>query len=325
MTQTKFPYLAIETSIVKLNLKRMVVKAQKAEVELRPHFKTHQSKVIGSWFREEGITGITVSSLAMAEFFAEDNWNDITIAFPASILDAERLNKLSGKITLNVLAVDPDTLKKLNQLLTNEIGIYIELDPGYGRSGVDMQNTSLIDSLLETINNSKYLTIKGFYSHAGHTYKCRSKEEIEALSTRVLTNLSSIKDTYDLPICYGDTPSCSVLNDFGAADQISPGNFIFYDWMQTQINSCTEDQIGVMMKCPVVAKYSDRNELLIHGGAVHFSKEVLQKPDGTTYFGIIGTDSENWIERPYLKSISQEHGIVSSDKEYFCTYDKSCA
>ena len=33
-----------------------------SNIELRPHFKTHQSNVVGNWFKELGIKKITVSS-----------------------------------------------------------------------------------------------------------------------------------------------------------------------------------------------------------------------------------------------------------------------
>lgn len=317
MNKISSPYLLIDSNKVRENLEGMVLKAKESNSELRPHFKTHQSKIIGSWFKESGVKAISVSSLKMAEYFAEDGWNDITIAFPVNILEAERLNTLAGKISLHVLAIDSDTLSALNSRITSSIGIYIELDPGYGRSGVPMSEFSRLNELLETINVSENLSSSGFYSHAGHTYKCRGKDEIVQLTKQIFDDLQKIKEEFGLPICYGDTPSCSVLTDFKKIDQMSPGNFIFYDWMQTQIGSCSEDQIAVIMQCPVVAKYPERNEILVHGGAVHFSKEMLIKPDGTPYFGIVSSEHQDWTKRPFLKSISQEHGIIAADDAFF--------
>lgn len=316
-----FPSLILNSDIAKRNIKKMAHKASDLNVEFRPHFKTHQSLEIGTWFRDEGVKGITVSSVKMAEFFSKDLWKDITIAFPVSKLDVHRLNKLCSTATVNILAVDSITLKDFDEKLTNKLGIYIELDPGYGRSGIPILNFSILEDLKSEIVNSKHLTFKGFYTHAGHSYKCRSRQEIQDLVEPILDQLNELKDHFHDPICFGDTPSCSVLDHFGPIDQISPGNLVFYDWTQTKINSCSEENIAVAMYCPVVAKYSQRNQLLIHGGAVHFSKDSFADSAGNPYFGMVAQKNKGgWgssLPGNTLSSISQEHGTITCTPEYF--------
>ncbi len=315
------PTLVLNRSTAENNIKRFSTLAKESGLKFRPHFKTHQSKEIGNWFRDHEIDGITVSSLKMAEYFAESGWNSITIAFPVNVLQAEKINDLASKIDLRILTVDEDSLSQLKTDLSKEIGIYIEIDPGYGRSGVHYSDHIKISNLLEKIHSSNGFKVCGFYIHAGHTYKARGKDEILDTAKPVLTIISELKTKYDLPVCFGDTPSCSVLEDFGAIDEISPGNFVFYDWIQTKIGSCKFEDIAVAMYCPVVAKYEDRNELLIHGGAVHFSKDFDLTDDGVPYYGVVcEPNSEGWskpLSGCYLKSISQEHGIISCSKQFF--------
>ena len=73
----------------------MAGKAHANRLVFRPHFKTHQSHLIGQWFREEGVTKITASSLSMAAYFAEDGWDDITVAFPVNIREMDTINELA--------------------------------------------------------------------------------------------------------------------------------------------------------------------------------------------------------------------------------------
>ena len=50
--------------------------AASGKLSFRPHFKTHQSAEIGSWFRDFGVTRITVSSRESADgldLIVEDN------------------------------------------------------------------------------------------------------------------------------------------------------------------------------------------------------------------------------------------------------------
>ena len=315
------PTLVLDEKKAKKNIQEMAQKASKSGIAFRPHFKTHQSRVIGQWFKKYNIDGITVSSLDMAKYFADDGWQSITIAFPVNILQVPELNKLAASIDLRILVVDKSTVIKLDQSLSHLLGVYIELDPDYGRSGISFRDFELIKELISAIEDSQHLALKGFYCHAGHSYHSRSSEQIRKMATPIVKQFEKIKAYLHYPICYGDTPSCSVLEDYGIIDEISPGNFIFYDWIQTRIGSCIPDQVAVAMYCPVVAKYPERKELLIHGGAVHFSKDFDTLENGSLYFGQVVEQSQSgWgspLEDCYLKSISQEHGIVACTDEFF--------
>jgi hypothetical protein len=63
--------------------------------------------------------------------------------------------------------------------------------------------------------------------------------------------------------------------------------FVFYDWMQVEIGSCTWDDVATIVACPVVAIHPERNDVILYGGAVHLSKESLRRVDGSPSFGAI--------------------------------------
>ena len=122
-------------------------------------------------------------------------------------------------------------------------------------------------------------------------------------------------------ISVGDTPTCSIAEDFTWADEIRPGNFVFYDLMQLQIGSCIQEQIAVAVACPIVALHPERNEAVLYGGGIHFSKDRISNDDGTTGFGAVAENHGNgWgkiKEGVYLKKLSQEHGILHvPDKDF---------
>jgi D-serine deaminase-like pyridoxal phosphate-dependent protein len=84
--------------------------------------------------------------------------------------------------------------------------------------------------------------------------------------------------------------------------------------MQYKIGSCSIDRVAVAMACPVVAIHKERNEMVIYGGAVHFSKERLEDPvKGACYGVAVENNGEGWgdlMEGVCLTKLSQEHGIV---------------
>lgn len=116
----------------------------------------------------------------------------------------------------------------------------------------------------------------------------------------------------------GDTPSCSLKEDLSDADEIRPGNFVYYDLMQEKLGSCHMQDIAVSVACPVTGIYPERNEIVIYGGAVHLSKEYLEE-DGK-YFGLaVLYDNEGWsspLPGTRLVSISQEHGVIRTTPQF---------
>jgi len=314
----KRPVLLIDEKKCRSNINQMARKAAGKKLTLRPHFKTHQSLEIGRWFKEAGVDRITVSSVTMAEYFSGE-WDDITIAFPVNILEIDEINLLAERISLNLLIESAETALFLKDNIDHDIGIFIKIDVGYNRTGIVPDNTDAIESILKVLQSADKLKFRGFLSHAGHTYNCRSRSEIIEISNRSVSIMDELKDRYrreypELITSLGDTPSCSVADDFGTTDEIRPGNYVFYDLTQHQISSAGIGDISVAMACPVVAVHEERNEIVIYGGGVHFSKESMTDDEyGVIYGRAVAPVHDGWtdlIPGMYLKKLSQEHGIV---------------
>jgi D-serine deaminase-like pyridoxal phosphate-dependent protein len=307
----------------------MAHKAQSLKVDFRPHFKTHQSAEIGEWFRLSGVTKITVSSVQMAGYFAEHGWADITIAFPVNILEIDEINILAEKIKLNLLIENKEALSYLEKFIRFPVGIYLKINTGYNRTGIPSGKTNLIDALLARLKDSSFLKFEGFLSHTGQTYHAQSRQDTFSHHFDALLKMRILKNRYrkdwpNLKISLGDTPSCSICENFNGVDEIRPGNFVFYDLMQEKLGSCSFDDIAVRVACPVVSTYPSRNEVVIYGGAIHLSKEQIINIDGKPLYGriILKKDGKEILldEKNYVSSLSQEHGILKvtyKDFSYF--------
>ncbi len=313
------PTLLLDEARCRANIRRMSEKARRNEALFRPHFKTHQSQTIGRWFRQEGVEVCTVSSIRMAAYFAEDGWKDITVAFPLNYLEVAEVNRLASKIQLNLLAVNKPALIGLLQDLQHPVRIYIEIDCGDRRTGVNPSDGKSIDEILAVIDSSPLLKFHGLLTHAGHSYACRSGIEILRVhqqTTQVMKKAGArLRTRYpELILSVGDTPTCSAATDFSGIQEIRPGNFVFYDIMQRAIGSCTDDNIAVALACPVVAIYQERHEVIVHGGGVHLSKDSLKQEDGSMLFGrVVRLTDKGWTipaTTMTVKSLSQEHGVI---------------
>lgn len=315
------PTLLLNEAVCKQNIARMAQKAQKHSLQFWPHFKTHQSAKVGEWFREYGVEKITVSSLQMARYFHEAGWKRIHVAFPFNVRAIEGVENLAGTCQLSLNVVNVEQIEALASQ-KSPVDVFMEIDTGYGRTGINPKDTEHLENLISKIHQASNLVFKGFYCHNGHNYHASNTAEILRNHAITQSAFKSLKQTFTEAICVaGDTPGCSLANDFNEIDVMSPGNFAFYDVMQSELGSCYVDQIAVSMLCPVIDKSESKKSVLVHGGGVHFSKDHLVTDNGVIYGRLksIYQKGQNVasVGNSRLTSLSQEHGILSCSSKDF--------
>lgn len=314
------PSLLLDKKIAINNIRKMAAKAQRLGLNFRPHFKTHQSAAVGEWYKEAGVRAITVSSVTMAEYFATNGWKDITIAVSLNFAEIPQIDQLASANQINLVVENPEAVEALKIGMTNPVGIFIKIDTGYHRTGVWYDDFERIERLVSAFGKSSLLQFRGFLTHTGHTYHAHSVDEIRQLHTDSLGKMLELKKRYQprfpgIILSMGDTPSCSVSENFECVDEIRPGNFVFYDLMQHNLGVCRMEDIAVRLLCPVLSVHPERNEVAIYGGAVHLSKDFIVNKNGQATYGRVIADpfgkkillnEENFVCR-----LSQEHGILS--------------
>lgn len=313
------PTLLIDYTKVVSNIRRMMQKVDDSGIIFRPHFKTHQNQLVGGIFRQEGVTKITVSSVSMAKEFANQGWNDITIAFPVNLREIDQINELAKDIQVNLLVDSLYSTRFLDQHILHSVKVLIKIDTGYHRTGL-LPDDLEIETIVDEIAASPLLTFAGFLTHAGNTYQARGHAEILDIMEESRMQLRVLKHQHErfhpeFILSYGDTPSCSLATHFDGFDEIRPGNFVYYDVMQFHLGVCSLSDIAVAVACPVVSVLKERQELAIYGGAVHLSKEHIEADEGFKLYGYVVRLDENlrWsdpIAGAYVYSLSQEHGLI---------------
>jgi len=319
------PRLVINKEIVLRNSSRIRNKAQKHSIQFQPHFKTHQSLEVGRWLRDIGVTEITVSSMDMLNYFLRDHWDSFVLALPLHPGLFKSINHANNECHLKVLSSSTEHLKQLNNMLDKPLQVLLDIDPNYGRTGIPIDQLSNIMKFYKDLSALAKIKLSGCYIHAGNSYQEPNKESVISFSEELHQSISALKSVLDLPIYYGDTPTCSVMHNFNNIDVLTPGNLFFYDLSQEQIGSCDEEDIAVWVDCPIInvkdkkiedipanIRHSGVKEfaqIVIHGGAVHFSKDFLDI-NGRIVYGRIKDEPDL-----YLDKISQEHGLIIGPKD----------
>lgn len=316
------PTVLVNRSRAKQNIHTMQEKAKNAGVALRPHFKTHQSAIIGKWFGSPAQTPIAVSSVHMAQQFADAGWQDIHIAIPLNPRELPALNSLANRVKLTLTIEHEDTLTVLKQI-THPLNVMIEIDTGYGRTGMHWQQHARIRALLDALHVQSNVQRIGLMVHSGHSYGAKGSAAIQAVHQESSSRLKELLDMIGwqgkpLWVSTGDTPTCSRMTSFPSANEIRPGNYVFYDLQQKTIGACDWQNIALAMACPVIARYPERNEVVVHGGAVHFGKDWVDTENINSQpqriFGQVMHRTDNGWGAPITDAVvvglSQEHGKI---------------
>ncbi len=326
------PAMILDRDRVQRNIRTMADKARAGQARFRPHFKTHQSGAVGRWFAEAGVEAITVSSLAMAEYFAEFGWTDITLAFLLNPLELPRLGVLAGHLRDRGgrlgLTVDSVAAAEALAAAGLPVTVWLKIDTGYGRTGLAWEDRQGIAAVAAALGRN--VTLSGLLTHSGHSYAARTDQDLQAVWNTTLKRMNKARQALgkerDVLISVGDTPGCATVPDLAGADEVRPGNFVFFDLMQMEIGSCSGDELAVAVACPVVGLYPRRGRVVLHGGAVHLAKERLADRKNRVIYGKTGfldiqADGSASLggvvhEAPVVE-ISQEHGIIAVEPDRF--------
>jgi D-serine deaminase-like pyridoxal phosphate-dependent protein len=186
---------------------------------------------------------------------------------------------------------------------------------------------------LATIMQTKnFLQTRGLLTHAGRIYHAGSPDEIKHIYHETVERMNQVRQYLaekglSLEISVGDTPGCTLCTDLGSVDEIRPGNFVLYDATQLAMGVCNAQDIAAVVACPIVAKYPERSEVVIYGGAIHLSKDSVNF-DGQNVFGLVvemdgsnqRSQGHHWIsivEGGVVTRLSQEHGVVTLPQPAF--------
>lgn len=310
----KTPAFLVDRNIVEQNCARMRRKALDSGVAFRPHVKTHKTVEIARMQHGGKPGAITVSTLAEGEFFADGGFGDITYAVPIAPDKLARAAALANRIErLNIL-IDSEVALRAVESFGGEWDVFLKVDCGYHRAGVDPADPDSV-RLAIAIARSPAVHFQGLLTHAGHSYHARDVDEIRRIAAEESACLSRFRALLadeglgDVTRSVGSTPTLSVIEDFREADEVRPGNYVFYDAFQAAIGSCAPADVAVSVLATVVGSYPERRNAVIDAGALALSKDT--GADGR--FGTVCDVDRRPLDAA-LVEISQEHGKIETSE-----------
>ncbi len=314
------PALIIEQSRMMSNLHRMQKICDEAGINLRPHTKTHKTPELAKIQQKLGATGIAVAKLGEAEVMADSGFSDIQIA---NIIVGEtklrRLVELHKRIDRITCTVDSFAAAKGIAEAFIQSGrvmeIFIEINSGLNRSG--LSDYGDIADLAEFINGTEGIALAGILTHAGQAYFAQDIEEVKEIGTHegefmvgIASQLRS--DGYEVnTVSVGSTPTAPYSSQIKGVDELRPGNYIFYDVIQSSLGACTIDDCALSVLATVIGKPA-MDRAIIDAGAKALALDKITNPN-SQFSGHGYINDKNAV----IARVSEEHGIMIHQGEVF--------
>jgi len=303
------PALVIDLPVVERNLARMADYCRAHKLALRPHGKTHKSIRLGRMQIERGAIGLTVAKAGEAEVMAEVT-NDLLVAYPTvDSARAARLAELAKRVDVRVAidsAISADALDAAAAAHSSTIGILVDLDVGYHRTGV--QSIESLVALARHVSTRKNLRFDGLMCYPGHVVS-RASEQTGALTAIAKTLHEAIaalkKSGIECrSVSGGSTPTGFNSHLVPQLTEIRPGTYIFNDWNTASGAWCAPDDCAARVLCTVVSDAVPGKVVIDAGSKTLTSDRLMTDPQNGGFGRLIDYDAARVVR------LSEEHGEI---------------
>ncbi len=311
------PSLIIDKDVMMDNIEFIQDYANKKNVALRPHTKTHKMPYLAKLQIEAGAKGIAVAKVGEAETMAENGIDDIFIA--NEIVGVQKLNRIKKLAETIDISFGIDSIYQLEEIeevfsdTDKKAEVLVEIEVGEERSGIIEEEDFI--SLLKYIKECKNIHLKGIFSHDGNSYGANNMEELREIfigsQRRTLRFAEIAKDLgFKLEvISIGSTPSIMhTLDILDGITEIRPGTYILMDASQGNAIGTYERCAATVLTTVISKPTSER--VITDVGAKGITAQTRTK-------GICATKGLGYIkgyEDVYIHDVYDEHAIIYNEK-----------
>lgn len=310
------PSLMIDLPIVDRNVERMMSYLHANRINLRPHTKTHKCIAFAKRQIAEGASGLTVAKVGEAELMAQVS-KDLLIAYPA--IDPARCNRIAELAARSQVCVAIDSIQGLNTLAEaasaagSVIGILVDLDVGFHRTGVQSPTAAL--ALAQHVSMCKSLRLDGLFFYPGHIWEPadEQREELSRIDAVLADTLEFWKKSgfHARIVSGGSTPTAYQSHWIKSQTEVRPGTYLFNDMNTARAGFCSLEDCAASLVCTVVSDAVPGKVVIDAGSKAFTSDQNVLAPDSG--HGYVCGYAEARVDR-----LSEEHGeldVSSCDKK----------
>lgn len=307
------PALVIDHRRVQRNIADMAGRARDAGVALWPHAKTHKCAEIAARQLAAGAAGLTVATVAEAEYFAAHGVGDLLLAYPpVGDWRLDRLTAVARRARVRVVLDDVAVLPALIDACRGasvQIPYLWEIDCGAGRLGTPPGEPAA--EAVAGLPRTSECPFQGVMTFAGQAYAAAddaalarvARAERDALA---VTAAALAGRGIDCPVrSGGTTPTAHHLTSGGPMTEIRPGNYVFYDATQAALGIVDAQRCALSVLATVVGRPAPDRVILDAGSKALAAERMTTRTPG---FGFVCGHPGLRVQRLY-----EQHAIVHAD------------
>lgn len=323
LSEIQTPALILDRQKLTANIERMTKHIASRGINLRPHLKTCKSIDVARLALKDNFGGITVATLNEAEYFAGFGIRDILYGVcvtPDKLGWIAELQRKGVNMTLIT-----DSLSVARELADQAPGhgaavkVMLEIDCGEHRTGVLPDDPLLVD-IARCLHESDRVQFSGVFTHAGHSYRCRSLDDIKRVAEDerlAVVNVAGTLRARGIPcenVSVGSTPTALHATSVAGITEVRAGVYVFNDLFQSVLQSCEIEDIAVSVLATVISHDRPGNRILIDAGGLALSKDrsTAGTDQDAGYGRLINDRGEDVFADLYVTDTHQEHGEISS-------------
>lgn len=184
------PALAIYPEMVDANIRTTLRLAGGDANRLRPHVKTAKLLSVMRQWAAHGVTHFKCSTSLELLTVCEAGGADVLLAYPAVGATARRVRELADQFAAVRVSALVESAEQIDAWRDSPVGLFIDVNPGMDRTGVEQDSISEIIRLAEAIRASGQ-TFRGLHYYDGHLAKYEMAER-EAVAHRGYDRLMEI-------------------------------------------------------------------------------------------------------------------------------------
>lgn len=313
------PCFLVDIDIVKRNCQRMIDRCKEMGVELRPHMKTHKTREGGELMTNGTKRKIVVSTIDEAIFYADNGFEDILWGSPVV---KERISKRLVNLAnrMEEFHVMVDSLQGLTGIIDtpledgNHWSVFLEVDCGNGRTGC-LWNSETAVEIGKAASSAPNVKFQGLYTHCGNSYSTdidvKTKVQQDTFDRlTALKNRLSEAGVECKSFGTGSTPSCSKpIKCMSGLTEMHPGNYIFNDYQQVTVDSCSFDDIACKVATTVISHKPENKTIAIDCG---WTALGLDGPDMKNCVAPLGMAPIEGHPELRMKKMTQEIGKLEA-------------
>jgi D-serine deaminase-like pyridoxal phosphate-dependent protein len=233
------PALVLYPEIIASNVGRTLDLLDANPERWRAHIKTAKLAYTLRTLLDRGVRNFKCATTLELLTACESGANDVLVAYPVMGANAQRVREIADRCRQVRISVLAENELQIRQWIGSPVGIFLDINPGMNRTGIEQGNHSEVVELIRAIRRAK-LEFRGLHYYDGqfgHEDEPQRTRAAHAGYDRLMQSVTeAARNGFDVPelITAGSpTFSCSLSYEaFRGAPfvhRISPGTIVYCD------------------------------------------------------------------------------------------------